>query len=317
MYNFIYSSSNEYAPFCMTSMCSLLENNEELENVKFWILSNGICQRTMEQMSRLCRQHSADIEFIDCDGAIRRIFENGGKLNFNPSSFLRIFIPELLPEQVDKALFIDSDTYINTGIKELYDIDLSDFYCAMSYNQPIYQAMLHEAGFQENEGYFNAGIILMNLEAWRKIGIQEKILEYYYANGGDFPTDDQSVINAIVGKKTKVLPYCYNAMIGNFYWSYDKFCSINTQIGCKSREEYLKARSNPVIIHFNGPGVRPWEKWCAHPYTKTYRKLLKRCNPDYAYKMPRKGSVHAIAQFVKHVVFDKIERIIHDGQKNA
>ena len=136
---------------------------------------------------------------------------------------MRIFIPQLLPREVDKALFSDSDTYINYGIKELYDSDITECLSCMSYNQPIYKEMLKEASLNKEDGYFNAGIILINLEKWRDRNIQSEILDYYYKQGGNFPTVDQSVINAIVGKETKVLPYKYNSMIGNFYWSYKNF----------------------------------------------------------------------------------------------
>ena len=46
-------------------------------------------------------------------------------------------------------------------------------------------------------------------------------------------------------------------MIGTFYWSYYKFCKINIKIGNKTKLEFLEAKHKPVIVHFNGPGVRP------------------------------------------------------------
>lgn len=309
MYNIIYSSSNEYSPYMMTSIYSLLRNNRDLKDVHFYILSNDIQEQNKEKLQRICSEYSAKAVFIDCSTVISQIV-SGGTLNFNPSSFVRIFIPQLLPD-LDKALFIDSDTYINYGIKELYDTDISDYLCAMSYNQPIYRAMLEEASLDEESGYFNAGIILLNLTAWKKNDIQNKILKYYYDHGGNFPTDDQSIINAIVSKESLILPYKYNAMIGNFYWSYKKFCAINTQIGCKTRKEFEEAAKNPVIIHFNGPGVRPWEKFCGHPYTKIYRRDLLNINPDYHIKMPKGSKLKVYAQYFKHILLDKIECAIN------
>lgn len=234
--------------------------------------------------------------------------QGGGTLNFNISSFLRIFIPELIPDE-DKALFIDSDTLIKTGIKELYDTDISDYMCAMSYNMPIYSAMLNEAHLKSADGYYNAGVILLNLKKWRENEIQKRILDFYYANGGNFPTDDQSIINAIVSRECYTLDYKYNAMIGTFYWSYSKFCKMNTDIGCKSRDEYENARRNPVIIHFNGPGVRPWEKWCAHPHTKEYRSILRMNYPEFEF-VPSKSRMHMIAQYCKHKIIDRMEMSI-------
>lgn len=310
MFNFIYSSSNMYAPYCLTSMSSLLKNNTDLNECSFYILSNDISFEMKMKMESLCNRFNAKLYIVDCCPVIETIFAGGGILNFNPSSFLRIFIPQILPK-IDKALFIDSDTYIYSGIKELYETDISEFYCAMSYNMPIYKEMLEEAKMDPMAGYFNAGVILLNLRAWREDNIQHKILQFYYENGGNFPTDDQSVINAIVADKTYVLPYKYNAMIGAFYWSYKKFCSINTKIGRKTKEEFFQAKKNPVIVHFHGPGVRPWEKWCGHPYADTYLEELLKNNPDYRIALPKGRMVRIIGQYFKHTVVDRLECFFH------
>lgn len=298
-----------YAPYCLTSMSSLLKNNPDLRECCFYILSNDISAAMRDKMELLCRKFNVKLQIIDCNPVIRSIFE-GGKLNFNPASFLRIFIPQILPE-IDKALFIDSDTYVCSGIQELYETDISNYYCAMSYNMPIYKEMLQEAELSRSAGYFNAGIMLLNLKAWREDKIQQRILQYYYDHGGNFPTDDQSVINAIVAESTLVLPYRFNAMIGTFYWSYKKFCNINSEIGKKTKEEFMEAKNQPVIIHFNGPGVRPWEKLCGHPYSRIYLNELMSVNPDYKMIMPNGSMIRCIGQYCKHKVIDKIECFIN------
>lgn len=171
-------------------------------------MSNDISASNKSKLEKVCSSYEAEVKIIDCMSVISSIFE-GGKLNFNPLFFLRIFIPQIVPD-IDKALFIDSDVYVCNGIKELYDNDIDNYYCAMSYNMPIYRDMLQEAQMNLNDGYYNAGIILLNLKAWREDEIQKKILKFYYDNGGNFPTDDQSVINAIVARKIVTLPYKYN-----------------------------------------------------------------------------------------------------------
>lgn len=310
MYNFIYSSSNQYAPYAITSMTSLLQNNRDLYDVHFYILSNDISSENRKKIEGLCQKYGADMEIIDCVPVIKEIMGGGARLNFNPSSFLRIYIPQILPT-LDKALFIDSDTYIEAGIQALYETDISSYLCAMSYNMPIYKELLQEVGMDEKDGYYNAGIMLLNLKAWREENISRKIQDFFYANGSNFVTDDQSVINAIVADKTKTLEYKYNAMIGTFYWSYKKFCKINTDIGKKAKAEFDMAKRYPVVVHFNGPGVRAWEKMCGHPYTRKYRKILIQANPDYKILYPPISKKKLIMQYVKHVVIDHIENWIN------
>lgn len=104
----------------------------------------------------------------------------------------------------------------------------------------------------------------------------------------------------------------HNAMIGTFDWSSHKFCKINTQVSSKIKEEYLEARYRPVIIHFNGPGVRPWEKFCVHLFAKKYKKLLLTVNQEYIPSNSRKGIIFDICQFLKHKVIDRIECVFYD-----
>lgn len=184
MINIIYSSSDQYFPYCLTSMYSLLENNSELTDVHFYVLSNNICNTNKDKMLTVCSAHNASLTFIETEDIKKSIIESGAKLNFNISSFLRIFIPTFLPS-IDKALFIDSDTLIQKGIKELYDTDVEKYACAMVYNQPIYKEFLAEAELEASDGYYNAGVILLNLKYWRNNNIQSKILDYYYTRGGE------------------------------------------------------------------------------------------------------------------------------------
>ena len=219
MINIIYSSSNQYFPYCLTSMYSLLENNSELTDVHFYVLSNNICDTNKERMRTVCYAHNASLTFIETEDIKKSIIASGAKLNFNISSFLRIFIPTLLPS-LDKALFIDSDTLIQNGIKELYETDIENYACGMVYNQPIYKEFLTESKLDATDGYYNAGVILLNLKYWRHNNIQSKILDFYYSGGGNFGTDDQSVINAVVARLTLRLPYKYNAMVVIMYCSF-------------------------------------------------------------------------------------------------
>ncbi|MGM9861758.1 MAG: glycosyltransferase family 8 protein [Muribaculaceae bacterium] len=311
MYNFIYSTSNEYAPYCATSIKSMLLNNSDLiGGGNFFILTHDIDDNNKAILQSICADYGVAINIIDCRATIEGLFSAGAKLNFNPSSFLRIFIPEILPN-LDKALFVDSDTYVGPGITDLYDINIDDAPCAMSCNMPIYKEMQIEAGLSESDNYYNAGVILLNLKYWRDNNIQQKILDYYYSNGGNFPTDDQSVINALVAKKTLRLHYKYNMMIVGCYYSYKKFAAMNLTAGICTKDEYTEAQRQPVIIHFNGPGVRPWQCFCGHPYTKAFRKVLFSLYPDFKLKMPKSGRFDSrwkiYAQYFKHKFLDKLD----------
>lgn len=280
-YNICFSSSNIYIPFCIAAIESMLMNNTELsrENTTIHLLSNEISEENIDKLKVLLEAHNVALNIINISHIKKRIEELNLNLEFNISSVLRLFIAELLPT-IDKVLFIDSDTYIQNGITTLYDVDISNAPCAMVLNQPIYKEFLIESDLTPTSPYYNAGVMLINLDFWRKQGIQEKLIEYYKKKG-HFSVDDQGVLNGVLAESTIRLPYKYNAMKPIFTCNYKRFCRANLPIGYSSPEEFYEAKNNPVIVHFNGPALRPWMRWCAHPFTSKFRKCLYRHYPEF------------------------------------
>lgn len=282
MYNFIYSSSDIYAPFCLASVSSLLKNNEDIQgNSALYLLSNSISNDNVSKFQNLCDRFSCQLHIIDTQRVKDLIHARNCKLNFNISSFLRIFLSDLLPQNVDKALFIDSDTYVFHGITDLYSIPLADSPCAMVPDQPILRKHQSDAGLEYNENYFNAGVILVNVKYWREHKIPDQLMEAYLQRPDGCALDDQTVINAVLARHTKVLPYKYNMMKYVSCRTYRYFCKINQPIGCHTYEEFVEARNKPVIVHFNGPSLRPWHKWNAHPHKKRFITEVREYTPDF------------------------------------
>lgn len=282
MYNFVYSSSDIYAPFCLASISSLLKNNKEaFGKSTFHILSNAVSDANIIKFQSLCDKFNCKLNVIDTQQIRDLIKSYNCKLNFNIASFQRIFLSELLPNNVEKALFIDYDTYVNHGIADLYSISLNNSPCAMVPDQPILRKHQAEAGLDYNENYFNAGVILVNVKYWRENGISQAMMKSFLERPGGCALDDQTVINVVLAKSTIVLPYKYNMMKVISCRTFRHFCKSNQPVGFHSYEEFVEARNKPVIVHFNGPSLRPWHKWNAHPYKKIFLREVRTYTPDF------------------------------------
>lgn len=310
IYNICFSSSNIYIPFCISAISSLIENNKELlrDDLRIHLLSNDISEENIKLLRRLLNKYNIPLQIVDVQKFKDKIEELGIKLEFNISSVLRLFIAELLPNN-DKVLFVDSDTYISNGIKELYDIDISGYPCGMVQNQPVFEKLLRECDLEKDSPYYNAGVMLINLKYWRENKIQEKLLECY-KNKGHFSVDDQGVINCVLAKSTLPLPYKYNAMKPIFSCNYKRFCNVNLPQGFASGEEFWEAKKSPVIVHFNGPALRPWESWCGHPYTKQFRKHLHMHFPDFKLWKSSKSRMFVFKQYIWNRFINRIYNYI-------
>lgn len=112
------------------------------------------------------------------------------------------------------------------------------------------------------QGYFNAGVLLINLKKWREEHIYEKSIEFLRNNSESIVNHDQDVLNVVCGKKTKMLSYTWNTMnyffMKNFQLSQDRVLKIY------QKEEQTNV-IDPTIIHF-ASRPKPWERLCIHPF---------------------------------------------------
>ena len=66
-----------------------------------------------------------------------------------------------------KVLYLDSDIIINASIKEMFDIDISDYYLAAIGGARFNRH--EELKMRSDAKYFNSGIMLINMKKWTDI----------------------------------------------------------------------------------------------------------------------------------------------------
>jgi len=100
------------------------------------------------------------------------------------------------------------------------------------------------------EGYFNSGVLLMDLGQWREAGYGEALLKLIAANS--YRHHDQDALNKLFLHNWQVLPLRWN-MIPPVSYLFAKILKSK-----KYRVMAIEANKNPAIIHFAGR-TKPWE----------------------------------------------------------
>ncbi len=167
----------------------------------------------------------------------------------------------------------------------------------MVMNQPIYTELNAECDLSEGAPYYNAGVILINLKYWREYKIQDKLLAYWKQKGS-FSVDDQGCLNGILADSTLSLPLKYNVMKMVYTSNYKRYLCMQKPIGHITEKEFYEAKKHPVIVHFNGPALRPWMKWSGHPYTKAFRRAVYKNTPDFKLWQSKKPLSFLIKQYL-------------------
>ena len=274
--NIVYNSDENYIKYASVSIVSLLENNRSQRDINIYILGNGISGRSRETLSGLVHSYGTgrSIAYIDISDMEKKVRELSGRDvevgRFSFTALGRIFAPELIA--ADRLLYIDCDTVIDGDMSPVYDMKLPKPYIAAMAPEPtIYPEVKERLGLSRQEPYFNAGVILMDAEAWRREGILKKAAEYMRRSGDKLEFADQDILNVVLKGLVRPLPQRYNFFSGYYYRRFGGLTKLFPgYAGTETRESFEAARKKPVLIHFAGD-ERPWIAGSRSPYRRLYK----------------------------------------------
>lgn len=248
--NIIFSSDNNYAPYMGVAICSIFENKKEGYLIDINILDGGIAEDNKIKLKVLEDKYNFKINYIKMDTNFFKDFYISRQIT--QASYYRILIPDLLPN-IQKALYLDCDIIVINDIFELYNINIDNYYFAAVDEENYGVDRLKNLRIPENEKYFNAGVMLINLKKWRETNINKKIIEFIREENHKLDSHDQDAINAILFGQWLNIPYKYN------------YTSMLVSI---HPIDYNQITNNIIIIHYTG--LKPWNYSSINVLNKKY-----------------------------------------------
>ena len=245
----------------------------------FWVLDGGIDICKKEKLKIIVKETGNQIDFIEVNEKIFEGYLVSERLTY--TAYYRLLIPELLEKSnIKKAIYLDCDLLLNDDIKKLWEIELegnvlgaiAETCAGCRYvSSPRALKLYKELGIPKNSKYFNSGVLLMDLEEWRRQEITLKVCKYLTENKEYVIYHDQDGLNAILWNSWKELPIDWNVMSYIFIteWEHQE---VNMEK--KLRE---KIKKYPKIIHFTGR-KKPWKEGCMHPYAALYQQYVRELN---------------------------------------
>lgn len=299
----LYQSDNNYAIFMGVSICSLLENNKNVESIIIYIIDDGINQDNHDKLQEMVESYGRRIIFVTGERVlnnqeITNAFNYTG-MRRNTHSYLKLFFDTLLPSITGRLLYIDCDTSITGDLSELVSIDMSGHTIGMVMDSLIINSK-KTIGFQSNDRYYNSGVILIDIDLWKRQKCAEKIL-YHIKNVRIYGTVDQDVLNVVLKKEITTLPVEYNLQPIHLEYPYNTYSKIyKHKEKYYSQKEISNAVKSPKIIHYlRYIGESPWNANNVHPGTKYFDKYLA-LSPwkNYEKKEANKGEIFKIEKWM-------------------
>ena len=268
--NIVLTSSEYYAPYTYVLMLSILENTSR--EIKFYIMTNDMTDLTKDRFEKLKEKHNFEIEYVAVD---TKDYPLPKQQRANAIVYSKMNLPKFIPN-LKKCLVFDSDIIVKIDVGEIYDIDLGDNYVAWVPDQiditlKKEKMWLDNFNMPKNKQYINSGVLLLNLEAYKKDNIEQKLIENYKKFKDDILFFDQDLFYITLSDKCIYLDYEYNYLSQAPY----------TDPKLKNR-----LRQSSKIIHY-GFDYKPWnypeeeqaEIWWQYARkTPFYEELLYRMN---------------------------------------
>lgn len=284
MMNICFATDDNYVKTTAIAIMTVLLTNKG-EEISFYILSQSLTEKNKQTLQNTVLRYSSKCQIYFCilTSLIINKFSSTIKKENHVSlaAYLRLFIPSLLPNSVHKILYLDGDIICVDSLRPLYETDLKDCSLVAAHDERTCDSECFERlNYPMKNGYFNSGILLINVDYWRKNNIQKKCIGFVLNNKKICVWHDQDALNKILNGTVNFCHIKYN-VYEHLYENENNYpASFNTEI--------KEAVENPVIIHFCS-GRKPWTFESRCPFTSLWLKLYKqlfdkKCRLVHRYK---------------------------------
>ncbi len=254
------ASDAAYWPALAAMLWSLRCNGGDRTAYRVWVLDGGLPRDGLERL----RAAVAPLELIVLRPnreALRGLLVGD---HYSEVAYFRLLIPDLLPADVSRVLYLDADTIITAPLTELWatPFDGNPILAAQcsvirEMSHPKALSNYRELGYPPDHPYFNSGVLMMDLDRFRRERLGVAVLDYVRHNAGAVRWVDQDGLNATLGRRWGRLARRWNYLI-------DPWAEVSDE----SREAVSQVLSGspdrPAVLHFLS-GLKPWHANYPHP----------------------------------------------------
>jgi lipopolysaccharide biosynthesis glycosyltransferase len=282
------SDDNSAKPLAVT-IRSVIDHLSPGQRLNVSILDGGLTDASKARLRRSWTAPNVTVQFLQ--PPVEQIADLKIENHLNLVTYLRLFMPSLLPESQERVIFLDADLMIQRNIAELWATDLGDAPIAAvnDYFTPYLDTCVtlgrpsvcdrhpdkchpvpnyRELGLSPNAGYFNAGVMVVNLKKWREMDVLHQAIDLVRRHREHVRYCDQYALNVLFSNKWKPVDFRWNQNSNLAAWKGHEETAFDAEL-------FRLMRDEPWIVHFTWL-VKPWHTGCTHPFTAHFFKVVDR-----------------------------------------
>lgn len=270
----VYASDDKFAEILGVSLVSLLESSKDMDDIVVYVLDSGVTDENKQKLLSVCRSYNrSDIVFIPGKNISEKLSMNVAVDRGSLSQYARLFISSDLPQELSRVLYLDCDIVVKKSIRALWNLDLhgKTIGALMDAFSKYYRFNID---LSPDDVMFNSGVMLIDLDKWRRDNIEEKLLKFIASKNGKIQQGDQGALNAVLSHDTYCFKPQFNSVTIFYDFTYAEMMIYRKPPKFYTEEEVLEAVKEPSIIHFTTSFLskRAWMKGCRHQYVKEWLK---------------------------------------------
>lgn len=267
MINILVTLNSNYILPLKVLLKSLFTNNE-MERFTIYLIHSELTQQDLDTIRFYIEGHGHHFHPIFIN---KELFSDAPVFrHYSVEMYYRLAAHQFLPNDVDRILYLDPDIVAINPISSFYHMDFDDCLFVAAEHEHTSRLVKGINNFRLKtpfaKGYFNTGVLLMNVALMRKMVDMEQIYKFIIKNKLKLILPDQDVLNGLYWDKIKP--------VNSYLYNYDARFFEFGKISRKDYGDIHWIRKNTVFIHYCGKD-KPWHEDYKGSLGMFYRRYAK------------------------------------------
>ncbi|MEI0843337.1 glycosyltransferase [Brachyspira pilosicoli] len=215
-YNICLCADNNVVEYMSALIVSILRNSSQDEEFIFHIITSCISEENKNYLNELKNIKNFQLKYYNPihREKFEKWYSEKTPQKWPVEVFFKLDIPFILKD-LDKVLYLDCDMIAVNNFKELFDINMDNYTVAAAKDKLISNSHLKKIKLNKSNGYFNSGLLLINIKNFNTLFPNDTFLEKidkYLNNIKIVEYPEQDIINIIFNNKIKPIDSKYNCV---------------------------------------------------------------------------------------------------------
>lgn len=258
--NVAYGIDTNFLYGCGISIVSILIQNPDKAFHFHVFIDDSMSDENIARFREVCLNYNTKITLYYIDA--KNLSELPTTKNWTHAIYFRFIIAEYFKDKINYLLYLDADVICHNKINELIALTLDEQVAAVVAERDEKWWVNRARALDTpaiSAGYFNSGVMYINLLNWQKQKITERsvclLMDEALAAKLSYP--DQDVLNILLAGSVVYLQDIYNTQF-----------SLNYEL--KEKFNY-PVNENTVFIHYVGP-TKPWHEWACYSSAEPFNR---------------------------------------------